>query len=49
VRRAIGELGDRIDGAATLWSWQESLEAPAWKGPDVWVHGDLLPGRARCR
>jgi aminoglycoside phosphotransferase (APT) family kinase protein len=49
VRRAIGELGDRIDGAATLRSWQESLEAPAWKGPDVWVHGDLLPGRARCR
>ena len=24
--------------------WQESLDAPAWDGPEVWVHGDLLPG-----
>jgi aminoglycoside phosphotransferase (APT) family kinase protein len=44
VRRSIAELGDRIDGAATLRSWQESLEAPAWEGEEVWVHGDLLPG-----
>ncbi|HSO51221.1 MAG TPA: phosphotransferase, partial [Actinomycetes bacterium] len=27
-----------------LRSWQASLEAPAWDGPEVWVHGDLLPG-----
>jgi aminoglycoside phosphotransferase (APT) family kinase protein len=33
VRRSIAELGDRIDGDATLRSWEE-----------VWVHGDLLPG-----
>jgi aminoglycoside phosphotransferase (APT) family kinase protein len=44
VRRSIGQLGDRIDGDATLRSWQESLGAPAWDGPEVWVHGDLLPG-----
>ncbi len=44
VRRSIAELGDRIDGAASLRSWQESLDAPAWDGPEVWVHGDLLPG-----
>jgi aminoglycoside phosphotransferase (APT) family kinase protein len=45
VRRSIGELGDRIDGAATLRSWEESLEASAvWHGDEVWVHGDLLPG-----
>ena len=44
VRQSIAELGDRIDGAATLRSWQESLEAPAWEGEEVWVHGDLLPG-----
>ncbi|MFC6023301.1 aminoglycoside phosphotransferase family protein [Plantactinospora solaniradicis] len=44
VRRSIARLGDRIDGAAALRSWQESLDAPAWDGPEVWVHGDLLPG-----
>lgn len=44
VRQAIAELGDRIDGAAALRSWEESLDAPAWDGPEVWVHGDLLPG-----
>ncbi|SCL16005.1 Predicted kinase, aminoglycoside phosphotransferase (APT) family [Micromonospora rhizosphaerae] len=44
VRRSVRQLGDRIDGEATLRSWRESLEAPAWDGPEVWVHGDLLPG-----
>ncbi|WP_446217601.1 aminoglycoside phosphotransferase family protein [Micromonospora sp. IBHARD004] len=44
VRRSVEQLGDRIDGPATLRSWQESLDAPAWDGPEVWVHGDLLPG-----
>jgi aminoglycoside phosphotransferase (APT) family kinase protein len=44
VRRSIGELGDRIDGAAALRSWHESVGAPRWTGEEVWVHGDLLPG-----
>jgi aminoglycoside phosphotransferase (APT) family kinase protein len=44
VRRSVAELGDRIDGTAVLRSWQESLAAPGWAGPDVWLHGDLLPG-----
>ena len=44
VRRSITELGDRIDGAATLGLWEESLSAPAWDGEELWVHGDLLPG-----
>ncbi|OAH09300.1 phosphotransferase enzyme family protein [Streptomyces jeddahensis] len=44
VRRSIAELGDRIDGAAALRSWQESLSAAPWDGEDVWLHGDLLPG-----
>ncbi|MFN2518111.1 MAG: aminoglycoside phosphotransferase family protein [Jatrophihabitantaceae bacterium] len=44
VRRSITQLGGRIDGAAALRSWEESLDAPAWDGADVWVHGDLLPG-----
>ena len=44
VRRSVAELGNRIDGAAALHSWQESLNAPVWDGAEVWVHGDLLPG-----
>jgi aminoglycoside phosphotransferase (APT) family kinase protein len=44
VRRAISELRTRIDGEATTRAWQASLEAAAWNGTDVWVHGDLLPG-----
>jgi aminoglycoside phosphotransferase (APT) family kinase protein len=44
VRRAVADLGSRIDGAAALRSWRESLAAPVWAGAEVWVHGDLLPG-----
>lgn len=44
VRRSIAQLGERIDGAAVRRCWEESLDAPAWDGEDVWVHGDLLPG-----
>lgn len=44
VRKSIAQLGDRIDRAAALRAWEESLEAPAWDGDEVWVHGDLLPG-----
>ena len=44
VRRSVAQLGDRIDSDATLCSWEESLNASAWNGEEVWVHGDLLPG-----
>ncbi len=44
VRRSIAQLGDRIDGASTLRSWEESLHAPTWTSDEVWVHADLLPG-----
>jgi aminoglycoside phosphotransferase (APT) family kinase protein len=46
VRRSIAQLGDRIDGDATLRSWEESVHASPWDGDgeEVWVHGDLLPG-----
>ncbi|TDC78426.1 aminoglycoside phosphotransferase family protein [Streptomyces hainanensis] len=44
VRRSIAELGDRIDGPLALRRWKESLAAPVRTGPEVWVHGDLLPG-----
>jgi aminoglycoside phosphotransferase (APT) family kinase protein len=44
VRSSVAHLGNRIDRDAVLRSWAESLSAPEWDRPDVWVHGDLLPG-----
>jgi aminoglycoside phosphotransferase (APT) family kinase protein len=44
VRDAIARLGGQIDGTAALRVWQAALDAPSWLGPDVWGHGDLLPG-----
>jgi aminoglycoside phosphotransferase (APT) family kinase protein len=49
VRKAITQLGDRIDGVTALKSWEESLSAPDWQGRNVWVHGDLLPGNVLVR
>jgi aminoglycoside phosphotransferase (APT) family kinase protein len=48
TRAAIGELrgipqeGVDCDAAATM--WEEALRAPAWDGPPVWLHADLMPG-----
>jgi aminoglycoside phosphotransferase (APT) family kinase protein len=49
VRQAIAQLGNRIDGEAALRTWEESLGAPDWNSPHVWVHGDLLPGNVLVR
>lgn len=41
-------LGDRLEPEAPRRSllrvWDEAVEADAHEGPEVWVHGDLLPG-----
>ncbi|WP_049580381.1 aminoglycoside phosphotransferase family protein [Streptomyces sp. SBT349] len=48
VRRSLARLADldpaRFGSAEPLHRWEESLNAPAWDGPEVWVHGDLLAG-----
>ena len=44
VRRSLSALGDRVDAGAVRRAWDDALAAPPWPGPDVWVHGDLLPG-----
>jgi aminoglycoside phosphotransferase (APT) family kinase protein len=41
---AAAELSDRIDGAAALRSWEQSLAGRVWDSADGRVHGDLLPG-----
>jgi aminoglycoside phosphotransferase (APT) family kinase protein len=47
TRAAIAALDGMLDvdidlGAATA-AWDAALRAPAWDGPPVWIHGDLLP------
>lgn len=44
VRAALKQLDGMIDTRAAQAAWEESLSAPAWDGPPVWIHGDLLPG-----
>jgi aminoglycoside phosphotransferase (APT) family kinase protein len=36
-----------VDAAAAC--WEESLAQPAWTGPPVWVHSDLMPGNLLAR
>ncbi len=43
TRAAIRTLGSRIDGLAAAAVWDTALAA-TWRGPPVWVHGDVAPG-----
>ncbi|MFD8979334.1 aminoglycoside phosphotransferase family protein [Streptomyces sp. NPDC059564] len=40
--RGIPEEGVDCDAATAV--WEETLRAPAWDGPPVWLHADLMPG-----
>jgi aminoglycoside phosphotransferase (APT) family kinase protein len=42
IRRASAALDGMVDVAAVTAAWETALVAPAWDGPGVWVHGDLL-------
>jgi aminoglycoside phosphotransferase (APT) family kinase protein len=44
TRTAIDELRGIVDTAAATAAWDRALQAPAWPGSPVWVHGDLSPG-----
>jgi len=43
ARRAIAALKDVIDVSAATAVWEASL-ATIWRGPPVWVHGDVSAG-----
>lgn len=32
-----------LDTGAVTAAWEAALQAPAWDGPPVWLHGDLSP------
>lgn len=42
ARMAMKELADEIDAKAATEVWEEALAAK-WRGPPVWVHGDVTP------
>ena len=41
TRAAIDALAGVVDGRAATAAWDGALDAPAWQGPPMWVHGDL--------
>jgi aminoglycoside phosphotransferase (APT) family kinase protein len=43
TRAAIAAAGELVDAARAMKAWARSLDAPAWEGPPVWRHCDLLP------
>jgi aminoglycoside phosphotransferase (APT) family kinase protein len=42
TREAISSAAGLIDHQAVTAAWERALQAPAWNGPPVWVHRDLL-------
>jgi aminoglycoside phosphotransferase (APT) family kinase protein len=44
TREAIRALDGMLDTAAVTAAWDAALQAPAWHGPPVWIHGDVSSG-----
>jgi len=43
VRAWIAQLAGEVDTTAVAEQWGRALATPAWDGPPVWMHGDLMP------
>jgi aminoglycoside phosphotransferase (APT) family kinase protein len=44
TRAAIDSLDGMVDAGPVTAAWDAALQAPAWQGPPVWLHGDLQSG-----
>jgi aminoglycoside phosphotransferase (APT) family kinase protein len=44
TREAIAQLDGVVDSPAVTAAWQAAVQAPTWRRPGVWIHGDLLSG-----
>lgn len=49
TRAAIEALRSTLDADAAVTAWKAALQAPAWSGPPVWIHGDLQTGNLLAR
>jgi aminoglycoside phosphotransferase (APT) family kinase protein len=43
TRDRIVQLDELIDGPTVLARWEMYLAVPGWRGPGLWMHGDLHP------
>lgn len=43
LNRSLAQLEGRVDRVAILDLWQRVLAAAPWRGPRLWIHGDLHP------
>ncbi len=48
TRACLAALAGRIDRAAATEVWETALAA-RWRGPAVWLHGDIAPGNLLLR
>jgi aminoglycoside phosphotransferase (APT) family kinase protein len=44
TREAIRALDGMLDAHVVAAAWDVALQAPAWYGPPVWLHGDISSG-----
>jgi len=49
LHRGLSQLEGRVERAAILDLWQRALAAAPWRGPRLWVHGDLHPANLLIR
>jgi aminoglycoside phosphotransferase (APT) family kinase protein len=49
VSRALAESTHLIDVPRITEVWQRCLQVPGHRGPDVWIHADLMPGNLLVR
>jgi aminoglycoside phosphotransferase (APT) family kinase protein len=49
VRKALEQIDDEVDVTAATAVWEEALAAPAWDGPPLWLHGDLMASNLLLR
>ena len=42
TRSALDSLHNVLDSEAVSAAWTKALQAPAWDGKPVWIHGDLI-------
>jgi aminoglycoside phosphotransferase (APT) family kinase protein len=48
-RAALAQCEELLDVERMRAIWEDALAAPAWDGPPVWLHADLLPGNLLLR
>lgn len=48
-RSALSQCDGLVDVRRAAAIWDDALAAPAWDGPPVWLHADLIPGNLLVR